>query len=160
MITKREVPNDVLLPIIIDELSAVAGKTAVIGLRGRSMRPYLEDGRDSAELIAADRLKLLDVVLAEIRPGTYVLHRIVRIEGDHITLLGDGNLTTESCRARDVKARATAFYRKGSRVRESTDSRSFRLYSRVWHTLRPFRRLLLFILFPHWPDRIKRLFRR
>ena len=36
--------------------------------------------------------------LREVAPKHYVLHRIVKIEGDHVTLRGDGNLAEEHCK--------------------------------------------------------------
>ena len=45
-------PNDVFLPFVIEQLNE--GHTATLPLRGRSMRPFLEDGRDKALLQLCD----------------------------------------------------------------------------------------------------------
>ena len=84
-----------------------------------------------------------DAVLAQVAPGTYVLHRIVRIKGDAITLCGDGNLTNEYCRRQDVIGFVVGFYRKGRARLDRTNGFKWGLYSVVWMSLRPVRRYLL-----------------
>ena len=107
-------PNDVFLPFVLDELKQHPDKTATINLRGRSMRPFLEHERDKALLaLPKEAPRKGDAVLAEISPGHYVLHRIVSIDGDRLTLRGDGNLSDEHCTTADVRALAVGFLRKG-----------------------------------------------
>ena len=148
-----QIPNEVLLPFLIEELKA--GHTATLPLRGRSMRPFLEDGRDKALLKLADDPKVGDAVLAEIQPGHFVLHRIIRIDGEKVTLRGDGNLSEEHCHLCNVRAKAIGFYRKGRTRLDSTDSRKWRIYSWWWTRLYPIRRYLLFMFHPHIPQRFK-----
>ena len=88
------------------------GHTVTFGLKGYSMRPFLEHGRDKALLSKPTTLQKGDAVLAEISTGVFVLHRIVKIEGDNITLRGDGNLATEHCKREDIRGFALGFYRK------------------------------------------------
>lgn len=154
MITK-ELPNAEFLPFVVSELESFEGKTVSLPLRGRSMRPFLEDGRDKALLIAAKDVKVGDAVLAEIAKGHFVLHRIISIEGDKVTLRGDGNIGTETCRLGNVKAQALGFYRKGSNKLDSTSGLKWQLYSWLWTRLFPIRRYLLFALHPHIPARFK-----
>lgn len=135
--------NEVFLPEVVTLLKQ--GHTVTLPLRGFSMRPFLEDGRDKALLVKAEAPQVGDAVLAEISPKTFVLHRIVAIEGDHVTLLGDGNLSTEHCLLHDVHGKATAFYRKGRQTPDRTDGRKWRTYSWWWMHLRPVRRYLLAI---------------
>lgn len=135
--------NARLLPEVISMIEE--GHTITLPLRGFSMRPFLEDGRDKALLGKAGQLKVGDVVLAEIRPKTYVLHRIIAINGEHITLLGDGNLTPEYCRCCNVHAIALGFFRKGRTHLDSVNDRKWRCYSRCWMALRPLRRYLLWL---------------
>lgn len=149
------VENAVLLPIIINELEQNPGKNIALPLRGRSMRPFLEDGRDKALLTLATHPQVGDAVLAEVGPRVYVLHRIIRIDGNHVTLRGDGNLCEEHCTLKDVKALAIGFYRKGSDTPDSTSGLKWKAYSWVWTRLYPIRRYLLFALYPHIPQRFK-----
>lgn len=144
--TTLNVTNAVFLPKVIEYLKE--GHTVTLPLNGFSMRPFLENGRDKALLTYArnrNELKVGDPVLAEISEGFFVLHRIVAIDGDELTLLGDGNLSPEHCHRDDVKAMVIGFYRKGRQTLDRTDGRKWRWYSWWWMRLRPIRRYLLFI---------------
>lgn len=133
--------NAKLLPEIIKLLEE--GHSVTLQLRGFSMRPFLEDKRDKALLTKAKNVKVGDPVLAEVSPKHYVLHRIIKIEGDHVTLRGDGNLGTEDCNLENVKASVIGFYRKGRTRLDKTDSRKWKVYSFIWTRLFPIRRYLL-----------------
>lgn len=133
--------NSVLLPEIVRLLNE--GHTVTLRLRGFSMRPFLEDGRDKALLTKAVSPKVGDPVLAEIEPKHFVLHRIISIQGDNVVLRGDGNLGVEHCKLGDVKGAVIGFYRKGRLHLDRTDGRKWRTYSWVWTRLYPIRRYLL-----------------
>ena len=149
-----QMANAVLLPEVVRLLEE--GHTVTLPLRGYSMRPFLENGRDKALLRKPESINVGDAVLAEIAPKHFVLHRIVSIKGDHVTLRGDGNLGVEHCRLGDVKATAVGFYRKGREQLDSTDGRKWRIYSWGWTRLLPLRRYLLFAMHPHVPNRFKK----
>lgn len=134
-------PNAEFLPRIVDLLQE--GHSVTLSLRGFSMRPFLEDRRDRALLCKASSPKVGEPVLAEVSPGVFVLHRIVGIEGQQVTLLGDGNLAPEHCRLEDIRAQVVGFYRKGRTTLDPTDGRKWRTYSWVWTHLYPVRRYLL-----------------
>ena len=87
-----QIANELLLPEVVKLLHE--GHTVTLPLRGYSMRPFLEDGRDKALLQKPSLISIGDAVLAEIRPGHFVLHRIVELEGENVTLRGDGNIGT------------------------------------------------------------------
>lgn len=141
--------NDVLIPKVVEFIGK--GHTVTLPLRGYSMRPFLEDGRDKAVLDRVDSGSLHrgDVVLALLHTDKlavapkYVIHRIIEISGNDITLLGDGNLTTEHCTRNDIQAIVTGFYRKGRCGLYSVKSAKWRIYSWLWMILRPVRRYLL-----------------
>ncbi len=133
--------NDELFPFLLSLLAQ--GHTATLRLTGHSMRPFLEDGRDSAVLRQATDVIVGEPVLAELTPGHFVLHRVVAVAGDRVTLLGDGNLTEEHCRRSAVRAQVVGFYRKGSATLDRIDGRKWRVYSFWWMRLRPLRRYLL-----------------
>ena len=133
--------NAVLLPEIVKMLDE--GHTVTLRLRGYSMRPFLEDNRDKALLTKAIDPKVGDPVLAEVGPKHFVLHRIVKIEGDAVTLRGDGNLGDEHCRLQDVKGAVIGFYRNGRTTLARTDGRKWRIYSYIWMHFYPIRRWLL-----------------
>ena len=145
--------NDMLLPFVVEQLEA--GHTATLPLRGRSMRPFLEDGRDKALLKIESHPKVGDAVLAEISKGHFVLHRIIKIEDEQVTLRGDGKRNEEHCTLNDIRAKAIGFYRKGRNVLDTTESKKWRIYSWWWTHLYPIRRYLLFMIYPHIPQRFK-----
>lgn len=140
-IKEVQLPNALLLPEIIRMLDE--GHTVTLHLKGFSMRPFLENDRDKALLVKAGAIKVGDPVLAELRPKQFVLHRIIRIDGDCVTLRGDGNLGTESCCVNDVKASIIGFYRKGRDTLDRTDGIKWKVYSWIWMHLFPVRRYLL-----------------
>ena len=140
-IKTMQMANAVLLPEVVRLLEE--GHTVTLPLRGYSMRPFLEDSRDKALLRKPESINVGDAVLAEIGPKHYVLHRIVSIKGDNVTLRGDGNIGIERCRLQDVKATAIGFYRKGRQKLDSTEGRKWRTYSWIWTRLLPVRRYLL-----------------
>lgn len=136
-------PNDILIPQIRKVLEE--GHTATFRVRGVSMRPFLEDGRDKVLLEPLRRApRVGDVVLAEVEPKRYVLHRIVRIEGERITMRGDGNVRgTEEFDRKHIIGIATAFFRKGRNRPDSVTGTKWKLYSRIWLALTPLRRWIL-----------------
>lgn len=138
---RKEIPNHILLGMVRDMIRE--GHTATIPVKGYSMRPFLEHLRDRAVLDAPHALKVGDAVLAEIAPGHYVLHRIIRIEGDNLTLMGDGNVRgTEECRRQDV-AGVVTHYLRPTRTLSASDAR-LQWRVRLWRNLLPVRRYLLF----------------
>ena len=149
-----QMANAVLLTEVVRLLEE--GHTVTLPLKGYSMRPFLEDGRDKALLRKAKQIAVGDAVLAEITPGHFVLHRVVSISGQSVVLRGDGNLGIEQCRLADIRAIAVGFYRKGRERLDRTDGRKWRIYSWWWTRLLPLRRYLLFALHPHVPKRFKK----
>lgn len=137
-----ELPNDIFLKGIRELIEE--GHTATLRVRGNSMRPFLEDRRDSIVLTAVTHIEVGDAVLAEITPGKYVFHRIIAIDGENVTLKGDGNVNgTEHCTKADVKANALSVIRKGKEY--STTGKRWLRYSKHWMRLAPVRRWLLAI---------------
>lgn len=138
---KKYLPNAAIFPEIVRLIDK--GHTVTINLRGFSMRPFLEDMRDKAILGSPVNVKEGDVVLAEVAPQHYILHRLIKINGDNATLLGDGNLIKEYCKMVDIKAVALGFYRKERNKLDSTSGIKWRTYSWFWTNLYPIRRYLL-----------------
>lgn len=143
MLKMREVTfkNSILIPAVLKLINE--GHTVTLPLKGFSMRPFLEDGRDKALLAKVGKLRVGDPVLAIIDHQRYVLHRIVKIEDDNVTLLGDGNLHPEHCKTSDIEASVIGFYRKGRTTLDPIAGRKWKTYSTVWMRLRPIRRWLL-----------------
>ena len=135
------VQNSVFIPAVLKLIDE--GNTVTIPLKGFSMRPFLEDGRDKALLTRVGELHVGDPVLAFIDHQRYVLHRIVKIEGNNMMLLGDGNLRPEHCKTTDAVASIIGFYRKGRSKLDPITGKKWKTYSWIWMSLRPVRRWLL-----------------
>lgn len=139
---RKEIPNKVLLGLTRDMIRE--GHTATISVKGYSMRPFLEHQRDRVVLDAPVNLKVGDAVLAEIAPDHYVLHRIIALEGEHVTLMGDGNIQgTEACKLSDVAGLVTHYLRPNRTLLAADPKLKRRI--RLWGRLLPVRRYLLFV---------------
>lgn len=141
-VRRKELPNAVLLKQVRELI--MEGHTATILVKGYSMRPFLEHCRDKVRLAAAGKLGPGDAILAEIREGVYVLHRIIAVDGDRLTLMGDGNLWgVERCSRSDVVAVVT-HYIYPDRTVPASDVRLCRRI-RLWRKWLPVRRYLLWV---------------
>lgn len=139
---RQEIPNELFLGLVSEKLRE--GHSAVIWVKGFSMRPFLENERDRVKLGFPETLSVGDAVLAQIQPGHYVLHRIIRLDGDQVTLQGDGNIDgVEKCLRKDVCGIVTEYIRP-SRTLRSDDPQLMRKIQ-WWRRLRPIRRYLLVI---------------
>ena len=82
-------PNEVML----GEVSRLIeeGHEVVMIPKGISMLPFIRGEKDRVRLGKPSKLHVGHIVLAYI-DGRYVLHRIYALDGDRVTLMGDGNL--------------------------------------------------------------------
>ena len=101
-----QLPNDIFIPEIARLVSE--GKQVQFTPTGVSMRPYIEGGVDSVTLVQARQLQVGDIVLAEVSAQRYVLHRIYALQGEQVTLMGDGNLQgNEHCKRENILAKVS-----------------------------------------------------
>ena len=156
---KRCVDNNILIPEMAELLRE--GKEVRFTPTGVSMRPFIEGGKDVVVLRKQSAVKVGDIALAAIQPltsnlqpltsnaqpltsnlqlltsNTYVLHRVIAVDGETVTLLGDGNLgRTEVCTKADILG--TVIRIENARGRRKPLTRG-----RLWYHLRPARRILL-----------------
>lgn len=138
-----ELPNEILLEEV--KRCIAKGYDAILRVRGNSMRPFLEDRRDKIVLTPLTcKPQVGDATLAEIAPGKYVYHRIIRIDNDMVTLKGDGNVQgTESCHISHIVATTKHFIRKEKFY--SPEGKLWRCYSALWPNWPLARRVLLAI---------------
>lgn len=149
IVPRMELPNHILLGAVRDTIRE--GHTATIVVKGWSMRPFLEHQRDKVILDTPAGATTDDAVLAEITPGTYVLHRIIDIKSatgnpdmDEITLMGDGNIQgTEQCLRKDICGKVTHYVRP-NRIISASDPKLIKDI-RLWRRFLPIRRYLLII---------------
>ncbi len=134
------IENDILIPELARLLSEE--KEVRFTPSGVSMRPFIEGDKDSVVLAPLGRLpKRGDILLARVTGytgrRTYVLHRLIRIEGENYILQGDGNLTgEEQCSLEDIIGRVI-------RIESPKGCRKPLTRGRIWHALLPVRGFLL-----------------
>ena len=132
---KRTVANEVLL----EEAAALMleGREVTLTPLGSSMLPFIRGGKDAVRLRKNPTVAVGDIILVRL-PGRYVLHRLIRKDGDRLTLMGDGNIAgTETCTTADVLGTVTAILRNGKEINPGD--------GRLWRRLLPIRRYILAI---------------
>lgn len=145
-------PRKVSDEVIMAEAIRLVGEgiSVTFPVKGRSMLPFIVGGRDSVILEKPAEIRKGNVVLAHVecenRDGKhYVVHRVISLNGERVTLMGDGNLALhEFCNRSEVFAKITWVVKPNGKKR-SLDSFFYRLFSKVWSALLPFRRYLLWI---------------
>ena len=137
----KTLPNNEVIAAVISMLDTVP--RVVLPVKGYSMLPFIIGGVESVELVKPATVAVGDVVLAWINDSRYVVHRIIRIDGDRVQLMGDGNLSAEEyCRRSDVAARAEYVIGRNGKRRYLYAPWRVRA-SRLWWRLRPVRRWIL-----------------
>lgn len=136
-----KIANDILIPEI--ERLLKDGKEVRFTPSGVSMRPFIEGDRDSVILTSLTRYpRIGDILLVRLESNspmspTFVLHRLVRIEGDTLVLQGDGNLVGEErCGASDIIGIV-------KRIESPSGRRKPLVRGRFWYAVRRWRWLLL-----------------
>lgn len=143
-----KIANDILIPEI--ERLLKDGKGVRFTPSGVSMRPFIEGDRDSVILTSLSRSpRIGDILLVRLESNssmsnvkyqmspTFVLHRLVRIEGDTLVLQGDGNLVGEErCGASDIIGIV-------KRIESPSGRRKPLVRGRFWYAVRRWRWLLL-----------------
>ena len=142
-IEHKILPNNEVIAGVINALESIP--RVVLPVRGYSMLPFIIGDVDSVELVKPERVEVGDVVLAWINDSRYVVHRVIKVDGDNMQLMGDGNLGgDEHCKISEVVARAEYVI--------SPNGRRAYLYSpwrvrasRLWWKIKPVRRWILAI---------------
>ena len=132
MTNKRSIDNGAMFSVVAEELAS--GHSVRVSVMGRSMRPFFSSG-STIELhpITDEAVFVGSVIFARVRDNHYAVHRIWAIDGDNVTMMGDGNpVGKEYITRQDIYG-----YVKCS-------ARHLR-WAKVWRALRPIRRYLLAI---------------
>lgn len=138
----KAIPNKLLLQETAKLIAE--GHTVTHLVRGNSMNPFLVDRRDKVILSPFTAKELLPgaLVLAQDNTDRLVLHRIIRRNGNRLTLMGDGNIVgTEETTTDRVMGLVTEVIRKEKTY--SCKGCTWRRYSYIWTRLLPARRYLL-----------------
>lgn len=109
------------------------GQAVKVAVKGQSMLPFFVSGATvSIRPITPSDFKVYNVVFAD-AGNHFVIHRIIGLEGDKVTLLGDGNIVGTESMTRD-------------KVYGVVDCSALSLFlARLWVALRPVRRFPLAI---------------
>ena len=136
---QKVVPMEELYPIIKEQLEA--GGQYLLPVTGCSMLPALRQGRDSVILRPPARLKRRDIILYRRQSGQYVLHRIIRQEGEGFLCCGDNQFLAEYVAPKQILAVVSAIMQ--NRRQKELRSLSWQLWSCLWTALFPVRRPLI-----------------
>lgn len=131
----RKSIND-MSPVIYDIVQS--GGSVRLDIKGNSMLPLLRSEKDSVLLKKAENIKKFDVVLFKNSVGNIAIHRVVKIDDDSFTIIGDNQYTFD-CNIRHDRliAKAVSFYRNGRCIGE----KRIRLFGAFWFMLFPLRRI-------------------
>ncbi len=130
---KRTVPNRLLFGEAREEL--LAGRQVTVRVLGQSMLPFFRSGSQiTLRPLRPGDLQRGNVVLGETDSGHFVVHRILEVAADRVTLLGDGNVAGTETMPRE-------------RIYGIVDCGGLHLrLARLWMRMRPLRRYPLALL--------------
>ena len=107
--------------------------------RGVNMLPMLHEAKD---LVVVEKLhghpKPLDVVLYR-RGSSYILHRVIRTDGECCLIRGDNTYESEYVRESDILGVLTSFGHRGKSIPVS--SPWYLCYAKIWTAVYPLRAL-------------------
>ena len=139
----KTLPNNDVIAGVITALETVP--RVILPVRGISMLPFIIGDLDSVELVKPGLIEVGDVVLAWINGSRYVIHRVIKIDGANLQLMGDGNLGgDERCMVSDVVAKAEYVVHPDGK-RKYLYSPGMVRASRFWRKIKPLRRWILAI---------------
>lgn len=133
---KTIIDNDTFFEVVKAELTQ--NKTVSFKVKGQSMWPFYHDGQTTVLVSSATSLKKYDVVLANYQ-GKVILHRIIQIQGDSITLRGDATFRKEVVSRREVFAKVVEHQTK---ITTSSNQKSYRIQVWLW-VHNPLRKLFI-----------------
>ncbi len=139
-----------LAPVIYEIVSA--GGCVKLEVKGISMMPMLRNERDCVLLKKAENLFLYDVVLFRKANGKIALHRIVEINEDTYTIIGDNQYKFDrNIKRENIIAKAVEVHRDSKCIGEVT-IRNFGFFWYSTYPLRNFFRRSFSWIKRHLPD--------
>lgn len=131
MKSARVISNCELFSIVRDTL--LEGKIVRVAVKGESMLPFFRSGSTiTLRPVREEDIRKYNVVMAD-AGHAFVVHRIIDIKGDAITLFGDGNIVGTERVTRD-------------KIYGVVDCSALHLFlAKIWLWLRPVRRYPLAI---------------
>ena len=131
MKSARVISNRELFSIVRDTL--LEGKTVRVAVKGESMLPFFRSGSTiTLRPVREEDIRKYNVVMADVGHA-FVVHRIIDIKGDVVTLFGDGNIVGTERVTRD-------------KIYGVVDCSALHIFfAKIWLWLRPVRRYPLAI---------------
>ena len=123
---KTIIDNDTFFEVVKAELAQ--NKTVSFKVKGQSMWPFYHDGQTTVLVSSATSLTKYDVVLAHYQ-GKVILHRIIQIQGDSITLRGDATFRKEVVSVKEVFAKVVEHQTK---ITTSSNQKRYRFKVWLW----------------------------
>lgn len=121
------------------------GLRVTFPVKGYSMLPFIIGGKESVDLVKPENLQVGHVVLAWVEGCRYVVHRIIKIDGNQVVLMGDGNIAgVEHCLLSDVAALAVNVVTPAGKHHDLYAPWRIKA-SHLWWRLLPIRRWILAI---------------
>ncbi len=127
----RSISNRELFSIVRDTL--LEGKTVRVAVKGESMLPFFRSGSTiTLRPVRKEDIRKYNVVMAD-AGHAFVVHRIIEVGEESVTLFGDGNIKGTECVSHD-------------KVYGVVDCSALHLFfAKIWLWLRPIRRYPLAI---------------
>lgn len=113
------------------------GGSFLLTVTGGSMVPALLHEKSQVELVEAGEIAPGDIALVLRKDGSLVLHRVIRREGDTLTINGDAQSWTEQAKIHQVLAKVRRICRKGRWY--EVGSVGDKVYYTLWGLTRPLR---------------------
>ena len=111
---------------LIEEVISSGGEFRMYP-RGVSMLPLLTQGEDSVVLVSLGDVCVNDMILYRRDSGQFVLHRLIKIEGDEYIMCGDNQGELEKgIKRENLLAKVKYFYNKDKKV--TLDSADYQKY--------------------------------
>lgn len=134
-----EVTDNNIRQMKYEEVLAQYGE-CITHVTGWSMEPLLHNRQSIVRVVPVEKeqLKVGDVVLYKV-DEQYILHRIMRIQGDVLITRGDNNWFLERISADHVLGKMTGYWRKPDKKFEECNNWIYQFYYKglpIWRTVR------------------------
>lgn len=148
--TEKDIPSALFSnEVYFSEVKRILseGQSVQIPAKGQSMFPFIRDRKDLLILGQVDSFEIGDIVLAHLSNGMFVLHRIIQLSSQEITLMGDGNIQAkEYCQQNQIIGKVYFIIRKGEKIDCNSPCEKRKAF--IWRKLLAVRRFLLFLFKP------------
>lgn len=136
----RVLPPEILMGPLL-ELVKEQGEVPLV-ISGNSMAPFLVHGRDTVYLSAVKSSpKKGDMVLYQRDNGSYILHRVYKVEEGIYSFVGDAQSFIETgIRQDQLRAVVKAVRRKDKLI--SSGNFWWDFFEKIWINIIPFRRIV------------------